>query len=184
MSACGFFSSNPSVALLSFPIVSIKISICKYKFTPFNHIPSMPTSHQFHTISTMSSDLPIRQEVFQEYFGETDWIKCLEICDARKDPNKSYYIVSDLTCDTSLCPYRAEGPFETPIPTLAEVVAAYDRSKSGPWRVGPYMVRVGNGADILRVIFTSIHIVGLEFDLLSGSREPNLFREKLKRSSS
>jgi hypothetical protein len=75
-----------------------------------------------------------------------------------EDPSSRWELVSNQRCDTSLFPYQAEGPFETPIPTFAEIVAALPQSmreedfRARPvWQVGSYFVKMGTGAVIFQV---------------------------------
>ncbi|KAF2869777.1 hypothetical protein BDV95DRAFT_596087 [Massariosphaeria phaeospora] len=81
----------------------------------------------------MTSDLPTASEILQEYFGETDSFKCVQVWNARRAQTRSFLEeVSDLAIDTSLFPYQAQGPFETPIPTLDEIAAAWALAEKRP----------------------------------------------------
>lgn len=92
-------------------------------------------------------------------FQRTGFPSCAKVNHAKEDRLEHRNEFSDLNCDTKLFPYRVEGPFETPIPTLEDILAAWEVSKhttkrhtpTKVWRVGAYMVKVGTTIEVLQV---------------------------------
>ncbi|KAF2002029.1 hypothetical protein P154DRAFT_594915 [Amniculicola lignicola CBS 123094] len=117
----------------------------------------------------MSVELPSAKEVCQAHFGETTNSKCLQVIEDRMDHNLSILRVTEGVCDTSLFPYEAQGPFETPIPSLAEILEA-GKGFSHVWRVGPYMVKVGYTPHIYQEAENMIYL-----ERHSNIRTPKVF---------
>jgi hypothetical protein len=128
-------------------------------------------------------------DVLQEYFGETDIMKMLDVKTERDKRDSSHYELSDRTVDMSLFPYRLEGPFDPPIPTPAEIAAARPeeepeiRLTAETWRMGPYQVKVGLHIGPLQVRQLSQTFDIISSDPILGSREPPLLGTKFDRSN-
>lgn len=100
-------------------------------------------------------------EIMREYFGTDNLGLALMKMEEREDGRPLEF--SDAELDTSLFPYEASGPLDTPLPTLAEIAAARAAVPDTPQdsmlntgaiqtvRVGPYMVKYGLAVEILQV---------------------------------
>ncbi|KAF2796066.1 hypothetical protein K505DRAFT_359605 [Melanomma pulvis-pyrius CBS 109.77] len=89
-------------------------------------------------------DVPTPQELLQSIYGKTEY---LEVSDAIRERSADFVKHHPNRSSTALAPsYLAQGPFETPIPTVAEIAAIFSASgeeKHCYKRVGPYLVEVG-----------------------------------------
>jgi hypothetical protein len=98
-----------------------------------------------------------------EYFRTDNWDKMWKAAIVLEDKNAVQF--SDLEMDTSLFPYYADGPFNPPLPTMQDILAAKKiaRAAQDPnrlygaapnrqvVRVGPYFVKYGTSPDIFQV---------------------------------
>ncbi|KAF2661326.1 hypothetical protein K491DRAFT_710908 [Lophiostoma macrostomum CBS 122681] len=79
----------------------------------------------------------------QQYFGSEDPWKCIQISEVLDHKYETLLGESEDTYDTSLFPYYAEGPLETPIPSVAEIAAAdWQGGSLRKQRIGSYFVKV------------------------------------------
>jgi len=109
----------------------------------------------------LSIELTTVSDMKQEYFGTTDIIGTLDAMSARRASSKARIELSGLAYDKSLFPYEAQGPFETPLPTLAEISAqiaaeiakgSLSQSEFGhDVRMGPYIVKISPDTDVMQV---------------------------------
>jgi hypothetical protein len=98
-----------------------------------------------------------------EYFQTDDENSMYRAARALEDKNDVEF--SDLEMDTSLFPYYTVGPFNPPLPTMQDILAAkkIERAKQDPnrlyggapgrqvVRVGPYFVKYGTTPEIFQV---------------------------------
>jgi hypothetical protein len=108
----------------------------------------------------LSVDLTTYRDILLKYFGTDDYVACAELTEERLVADKALAGISDLTCDTSLFPYEAQGPFETPLPTMAEIATKITNSDGsvrnvGTVRIGPYMVKFGTEIRTMQVGYPS-----------------------------
>jgi hypothetical protein len=112
----------------------------------------------------LSLDLTTPRENALEYFGTTDWIRCTDLMQERMASSKARMEMLGQLYDESLFPYEAQGPFETPLPTLTEIsariVAEFANKDRNPFagnvvRIGPYMVKFGTNAMVMQVNYPS-----------------------------
>ncbi|KAF2649713.1 hypothetical protein K491DRAFT_683593 [Lophiostoma macrostomum CBS 122681] len=106
---------------------------------------------------TMEEDKDIDdpEKTLVDYFGTTDpGIIRVHIMDDLLDYNNNDY-------NEALFPYKAEGPLETPLPTVQEIHAAW-QSAVGHYRkalrIGPYCIKVRTGAAIMREAENMIYL--------------------------
>ncbi|KAF2006029.1 hypothetical protein P154DRAFT_570761 [Amniculicola lignicola CBS 123094] len=102
-----------------------------------------------------SFDLPSAQqftnsaaELCEQYFGAKGLYPCAEVLSERNQMYKPEH--TNAYFDISLFPYRADGSFDPPIPTLNDIIMAQptDAVIERVWQVGKYIVKLGCSAAI------------------------------------
>jgi hypothetical protein len=112
----------------------------------------------------LSLNLTTPREDALEYFGTTSSIGCVDLVEERMASSKARMEMLGQLYDENLFPYEAQGPFETPLPTLTEIsariVAEFSKKDRNPFagnvvRIGPYMVKFGANPMVMQVSYPS-----------------------------